>query len=149
MKINAKGFGLIEVLVSMLVLGVGILGMLALQLNAMKFNQTAAFRTQATFLAYDIADRMRANAPQAIAGAYSGGSSASGIASEDLADWKSALATQLPSGDGSVSRSGSLYTITVQWDETKVGGDKVQQDKVQQVIQQFVFTTRLCERDCQ
>lgn len=144
MKINAKGFGLIEVLVSMLVLGVGILGMLALQLNAMKFNQTAAFRTQATFLAYDIADRMRANAPQAIAGNYvvgTGDSSfSSGIAGEDLTDWKSSLATQLPSGNGSISRVGSLYTITVQWDERKVGGIEKQQ---------FVFTTRLCERDCQ
>ena len=51
---RAAGFSLIEVLVSMLVLGIGILGMAALQLNSMKFNQTAAVRTQATFLAYDM-----------------------------------------------------------------------------------------------
>lgn len=141
-----KGFGLVEVLVSMLVLGIGILGMLGLQLNAMKFNQTAAFRTQATFLAYDIADRMRANAPRAIAGSYNTAladtpPSGSTIAETDLRQWKNAIATQLPAGKGSVTRSSDgLYTIAVQWDETKVGGA---------ASQQFVFTTRLCERDCQ
>lgn len=146
MRNPAKGFGLIEVLVSMLVLGVGILGMLALQLNAMKFNQTASVRTQATFLAYDIADRMRANAPQVLAGSYnitldSVAPSGSTIADTDLREWKSALATQLPMGNGSVIRSSAgVYTITVQWDETKVGRADPQQ---------FLFTTRLCERDCQ
>src|SRR3546814_3969485 len=70
MERRMEGFGLIEVLVSMLILGVGILGMIGLQLNALQFNQTAAFRSHATFLAYDIADRMRANAPAALAGSY-------------------------------------------------------------------------------
>ncbi len=141
-----KGFGLIEVLVSMLVLGIGILGMLGLQLNAMKFNQAAAYRTQATFLAYDIGDRMRANAPQAIAGSYnigmaSAAPSGSTIADTDLREWKNALAAHLPAGNGSVSRSSAgLYTVTVQWDEAKVGGG---------AAQQFVVITRLCERDCQ
>ena len=146
MNKKTKGFGLIEVLVSMLVLGVGVLGMLALQLNAMKFNQTASVRTQATFLAYDIADRMRANAPQAIAGSYdisieSAAPSGSTIADADLHEWKTSLAAQLPMGNGSVNRNGAgIYTITIQWDETRIGlADP----------QQFVFTTRLCERDCQ
>jgi len=146
MNRTMKGFGLIEVLVSMLLLGIGILGMLGLQLNAMKFNQTAAYRTQATFLAYDIADRMRANAPQAIAGSYnigmtSAAPSGASIADTDLRDWKNALATHLPAGNGSVARSSAgLYTVIVQWDETKIGGVDARQ---------FAVITRLCERDCQ
>lgn len=149
MRSTARGFGLIEVLVSMLILGVGILGMLALQLNAMKFNHTASVRTQATFLAYDIADRMRANPVQAIAGSYeialndvvSEPALGSNRTTKDLYEWKKSLATQLPMGNGGVTRSGAgVYTITVQWDESRLNGSNVQQ---------FVFTTRLCERDCQ
>jgi len=128
----------------MLILGVGILGMIGLQLNALQYNQAASFRSHATFLAYDIADRMRANAPAALAGSYSIGltdsaPSGSGIASTDLREWKTAMATQLPVGNGSVSKNGDIYSITVQWDESKSGGE---------AAQQFVFTTRLCERDC-
>jgi type IV pilus assembly protein PilV len=139
-----QGFGLIEVLVSMLVLGVGILGMVGLQLNAMKYNQTAAFRSQATFLAYDIADRMRANAPAALSGAYSinlsdSAPAGSSIADTDLKEWKSALAGQLPAGNGSISQNGNIYSVTVQWDESKTDGEEAQQ---------FIFATRLCERDC-
>lgn len=144
MERREGGFGLIEVLVSLLILGVGILGMIGLQLNALQYNQTASFRSHATFLAYDIADRMRANAPAALAGSYSIGltdsaPSGSGIASTDLREWKTAMATQLPVGNGSVSKNGDIYSITVQWDESKSGGE---------AAQQFVFTTRLCERDC-
>lgn len=145
MERDVQGFGLIEVLVSMLVLGIGILGMIGLQLNALHYNQTAAFRSHATFMAYDIADRMRANAPAALAGSYSIGLSdaaptGSSIASTDLREWKLAMASQLPVGNGSVSKNGDIYSITVQWDESKSGGISAQQ---------FVFTTRLCERNCQ
>lgn len=134
-----RGFGLIEVLVSMLVLGIGILGMVGLQLNAMKYNHTAAVRTQATFLAYDIADRMRANRVNARAGNYdislaASAPSGSSTASVDLQQWKSALASQLPEGGGAVERSGNNMRITVQWDEGRSGGS---------ATQQFVFETRL------
>jgi type IV pilus assembly protein PilV len=144
MRRRSEGFGLIEVLVSMLVLGVGILGMVGLQLNALQYNQTAAFRSHATFLAYDIADRMRANAPAALAGNYSIGiadtaPTGNSITAIDLREWKAAMASQLPTGNGSVIKNGDIYSITVQWDESRIGGD---------ASQQFVFTTRLCERDC-
>ena len=56
-----RGFTLIEILVSLLVLSVGLLGLAALQGTALKNNNSAASRSQATFLAYDIIDRMRAN----------------------------------------------------------------------------------------
>lgn len=65
MWIQAKaneGFTLIEVLVSVLILGIGILGVLNLQTRALMDNQDAYLRTQAIFLAYDISDRIRANA---------------------------------------------------------------------------------------
>lgn len=135
---------LIEVMVAMLVLGVGILGMVGLQLNAMKSNQLAAVRSQATYLAYDIADRMRANVSGALAGSYdvaltATAPSGDSIPARDLQQWKAALASRLPAGAGSVSRSGGILRVVVQWDESRVGGA---------AAQQFDFETRLCERNC-
>lgn len=136
---RSSGFSLIEVLVSVLVLGVGVLGMAALQLNALKYNQTAAVRSQATFLAYDITDRMRANRSKARAGNYdislaADAPTGTGIVATDLQQWKAALAEQLPDGSGSVERSSTKFIVTVQWDESRVGG---------QASQQFVYETQL------
>lgn len=144
MRNRVAGFSLIEVMVAMLVLGIGILGMVGLQLNAMKLNQGAGVRSQATFLAYDIADRMRANTSAALAGSYdisltSQAPTGSTIAARDLRDWKTALASQLPSGTGAISRSNNVLRVIVQWDEGRVGGA---------ATQQFAFETRLCERNC-
>ncbi len=60
MKTNT-GFTLIEVLIAMLVLAVGLLGLAGLQATSLRNNQSAYNRSQATQLAYDLADRMRAN----------------------------------------------------------------------------------------
>ncbi len=55
------GFTLVEVLVAMFVLAVGLLGMALLQTTGLRLNTNSYTRSQATFLAYDIIDRMRAN----------------------------------------------------------------------------------------
>lgn len=66
----ARGFTLIEVLVALFVLSLGLLGLAMLQTLAMRFNTESYSRTQATFLAYDIVDRIRANRIGRLAGAY-------------------------------------------------------------------------------
>jgi type IV pilus assembly protein PilV len=58
---------LVEVLTSMLVLAVGVLGMLSVQSNAVKLMQNSYSQGQAAMLAHDLADRMRANAAAATA----------------------------------------------------------------------------------
>ena len=58
---DQRGATLIEVLVAMLVLSIGLLGLAGMQMTALKSNQSAYYRSQATVLAYDIIDRMRAN----------------------------------------------------------------------------------------
>ena len=60
-KTQSRGFSLVEVLVALLVLSIGLLGLAALQTTSLQYNTGSYFRTQATFLAYDIIDRMRAN----------------------------------------------------------------------------------------
>lgn len=56
-----RGFSLVEVMVALLVLSIGLLGLAALQITSLQYNTGSYLRTQATFLAYDIIDRMRAN----------------------------------------------------------------------------------------
>ena len=59
--VNARGFSMIEVLISLLVLALGLLGFALLQTMNLRYTQSANYRTQATNLAYDLLDQMRAN----------------------------------------------------------------------------------------
>jgi len=100
-----QGFTLIEVLVTVLVLALGLLGMAGLQSLGIRNTHSAYLLSQATAEAYNILDCIRANRTAAEAGAYniSLGSTPSGasLAAGDLANWKARLANVLPSGQGS------------------------------------------------
>jgi type IV pilus assembly protein PilV len=140
------GFTLIEVLIAVIVLSVGLLGLASLQVNALRNNQSAFMRTQATILAYDIADRMRANQGAVNAGNYdydpstspplptptaecitTAGCNEQQMASTDMAAWLANIQTFLPDGTGTVCRDstgssgcdggGSQYAIIIQWTE--------------------------------
>lgn len=128
-----KGFTLLEVLVAMLVLSIGLLGLAGLMASSLRNNHSAYYRSQATWLAYDVIDRMRTNRPNAadyIVG-IPGASAAGGLAGADVADWKAAIANTLPGGDGSVAlvAAGEARTVTVviQWNDARgTGGDAAQ-----------------------
>ena len=64
------GFTLIEIMVALLIFSIGLLGLAMLQATGLKFNTDSYARTQATILAYDLIDRMRANKVAADAGNY-------------------------------------------------------------------------------
>ncbi len=69
-KKTQHGFSMIEVLVSLLVIGVGLLGLSGLQIASVKGTNNAHSRNVATNLAMELSERMRAN-PNAIdAGFY-------------------------------------------------------------------------------
>jgi len=57
----SRGFSMIELLVAVLVMGIGVLGITALQLVSLQNNQGALLRGEAVQLAYDMMDRIRAN----------------------------------------------------------------------------------------
>ncbi|MGH8351985.1 MAG: type IV pilus modification protein PilV [Pseudomonas sp.] len=139
-----QGVSLVEVLISVLLFSIGLLGLAAMQLNSMKANQTASVRSHATFLAYEMADRMRAARGDAQAGFYNLGIAAALPCNpttetclpfqRDLAEWRNNLARQLPDGRGGVVQNGDLFTIIVQWNEERVGGS---------AAQQFSFVTQI------
>jgi type IV pilus assembly protein PilV len=121
MHSRVRGFTLVEALVALLALSIGLLGIAGMQLTGMRANMTAAWRSQATYLGYDILDRMRANLNRRAdyvigTGAAPAGSS---VAAQDLSAWKTNLSATLPSGDGTVTVNGNDVTITVQWQEER------------------------------
>tara|TARA_Y100001933_G_C18949461_1_gene543053 strand:- start:398 stop:838 length:441 start_codon:yes stop_codon:yes gene_type:complete len=59
-----RGVTLIEILITLLVLAVGLLGLAALQGVSLKTGQVSLYRTQATNLAYEVIDHARANRSQ-------------------------------------------------------------------------------------
>jgi len=127
-KTVSGGYSLIEVLVAMVVLSLAVLGFAALQITGLTSNKIAMGRSQASMLAYTIADAMRANRTKAISSAYdralgdaTPSSSSSEQADIDLNEWLTSLANQLPSGKGSISvnTSTNVATIVVQWNENK------------------------------
>ena len=130
------GFTLIEVLIAMVVLAIGLLGLAGLQATGLKNNQSAYYRSQATQLAYDIADRMRANvttannylttfmdpadaATQADCETVSTTCTPADMAENDLFEWNSALTGTLPSGAGTIAIAGNVVTVTVSWSENR------------------------------
>jgi type IV pilus assembly protein PilV len=143
---GVTGFSMMEVLVALLVLSVGLLGMAALQVVSLKANHGAYQRSQATFLAYDMIDRMRANRAKAMAGDYDltmGASSPTGttLAILDVKDWlDNNVAVFLPSGDGSIACTAAVCTVDVQWDTRRQGGTAVDSNET---TQQFSFTAEI------
>ncbi len=73
MKFSLKqnsGFSLIEILVSLVVLSIGLMGLAGLQIAGLKGTNDAHYRTQASLLMMDLADRMRANQVGVAEGKY-------------------------------------------------------------------------------
>jgi type IV pilus assembly protein PilV len=138
---HQRGMTLIEVLVSVLILAIGLLGAAAIQLNALKYTDSATLSSQATFIAYDMMDRIRANVDGNATGNGSTdvlplynltaiGSAPAGnqtnARDQDLADFRENV-EGLPSGTGSITaKSNRFVTITVGWDDTRAAAASAQ-----------------------
>jgi type IV pilus assembly protein PilV len=134
---HQRGFTMLEVLVAIVVLSFGLLGLAGLQANGLRNNTSAYMRTQANLLAYDMLDRMRANLQGVENGDYddllsttptdpaciSSGCSIAQMAAHDAYEWSQQLGDVLPEGQGRVAGTGigSVFTITVMWDDLRTG----------------------------
>ncbi len=138
----AQGFTLLEVLVTVVVLSVGLLGVAGFQVSGLKSNDSSYLRSQATLYAYEIMDRMRANREAAAAGDYDRALSAlsglttlggnASIAEIDRYDWYRNLNAALPGAQGAIDCDADLVcTVTVQWDDARAaGGTAIKQQVV-------------------
>ena len=61
---------MLEILVTLFLLTMWLLASAGVQSSSLQFNKAAQFRTQAVYLATDLAERMQANSAGAVAGSY-------------------------------------------------------------------------------
>ncbi len=133
-----QGVGLMEVLVSLLVITIGVLGMAGLQGRSLQYNQVAYLHSQAAVLATDMLDRIRVNRSLAqTSDSYqvsaedavftvcseenypenceSNSCSPVQLAAWDIQQWKFRLSCQLPGTEGVVNYQdtdeGRVYSV--------------------------------------
>lgn len=140
---SQRGAGLIEVMVTVLILSTSLLGLAALQNRSLQYNHSAYLRSQANILAYDLLDRIRIN--RANIGSYSLAVTASPptgslLASTDLREWRASIAAALPDGKGGISCAAisRICTVTIQWAEQDGIGVDGNAD-----ASSFQYTTRI------
>lgn len=132
-----RGMSLIEVMVSMLVLAVGLLGMAAMQSVALRGGQGSMESSQAIMQTTSIIEAIRANRPNAAGYNIAKTCAASGItgstlAANDLRAWLTSMQSTIGSAAGDASVCGRVTNclvgapggceVTVFWDDTRAGG---------------------------
>lgn len=131
-----RGFSMIEILITLVIIATALLGTAGLQIYAMKAGKSSDVRTQAVFLAADFAERLEANKIAAVAGNYVVAASSAAsttafdcsantcspvdLATWDISQWESAIATaglQSPSWEvvQTVAGNPSTYQIRISW----------------------------------
>jgi len=144
-----NGATLLEILVALAILSVGMLGVGALQTKAMRSGQDSYFLSQASFLADDMAERLRANnsaaspasgnyngintmtsyaalsaADKAISCAGGATCTVANMARYDIAQWLRAVNDGnrgLALGAAKITWSGNTATITLRWQPGQSG----------------------------
>jgi len=150
-----RGIALMEAMIAVLLLSIGALGYAALQIRGLSASSSSMWRSKASNLTYEMADRMRANRAGAVAGAYNALGVAQVVtdcgavadcspvrmAQLDHAQWNATLANELPGGSGVVCRdatpddgtaastacdgTGNMLVVKVFWTERGVASRQV------------------------
>jgi len=147
----ARGFSMIEVMVAILVMGIGLLGFALLQTMSVRFTQSANQRTQATLLATDLLDQVRANrlAVAQYTGDYTASSTGCATApgaSITPGGYKTVLQCRLNRALGAGARAGVAYadgvvTVTISWNDER-WDDTNRDGTVAEAESGTTFTTR-------
>lgn len=131
-----RGDTMIEVLVTVIIIAIGVLGTAALQITTLKNLSSSHSASAAAIFAEDFSERMRANPTAAIADAYVHNAaptvipdcaanvcSMADLATYDMGTWWSQVTTVLPVGSGEVTKIAgtSTFVLTVRWDEDRSG----------------------------
>jgi type IV pilus assembly protein PilV len=137
-----NGATLLEMMISLFVMGVGMMGVLGMQTQSMRFNHQAYSYSQAVFLAQDVLESIRANHVAAASyqlgldqniivtvdcGLPKSNCSESQLKNWDLANWRDKIAKRLPGGKGAIDVVDSSYTITIEFDLVRSENDELGQ----------------------
>lgn len=141
------GFSIIEVLVALLVLGIGIMGYAALQLKSVSLTEETYSRSQAMSIAQDLIERARVNFSDAAKARYLAADNWAGdipeaapvscvqtqslpssehfcstaeMADQDIVDTRKQAAQVLSDGKVLFDQCESIYCVTVAWGDTSV-----------------------------
>lgn len=144
---NQRGVGMLEILITVLILSIGFLAVAKMQVQGMRFSQSAYIEAQAYFMITDMMDRMRSNADGVRAGFYDNKATSDAannpqcgvnycneeqLAEQDLYEWSALLhplrgtsdfVPALPGSDttspsaGIVLQANGLYRLTAIWVE--------------------------------
>ncbi|MFK7995333.1 MAG: type IV pilus modification protein PilV [Granulosicoccus sp.] len=160
-KSTQNGIGLIEILIAVLLISVGFLAAARMQVEGMRFSQSAYYQSQAYFLASDMIDRMRSNVRGVADGFYFDQETAAdaenpqcgvnacqaqAIARQDIYDWSAALhpmttgsgfvaalpGTSTKPAKGSIENVGNgVIAVIMSWNEVIGGSDSEQTFRIQ------------------
>ena len=128
---SQRGVGLIEVLVTMLVLSTALMALATLQVRSLQFNQSSYLMSQMNIFAYDILDKIRTDTQLATptsdthlpissfnVGVNDGVPTGNISVKNDIQNWRNNIAN-LPGGKGAISCDDltNVCKITITWQE--------------------------------
>lgn len=117
-----KGFTLIEVLVSLLVLLIGLLGVVGMQYLALQQVNNSNLRSQVDLHIQELVEQVRSN-DNALPGTE--------------ADWEAEMRRNVPGADLDVQIVAGVLTVTATWEERQYGNDAAEQS--------YTMTARLTQ----
>ncbi len=122
-----RGFSLLEVLVSAVVLAMGLLGLAGLSIRSLAANDSAGYRQEASNKAMQMADMLRANRLGVISHLYDFDSTtgtptsvSDPRAATDIGAWRAGV-EKMPSGQGRIAFNDASNTVTVfvRWNDSR------------------------------
>ena len=133
-KANQIGVSLVETMVALFILAVGTLGVLAMQVNALRVNQNAYLFSQAGFLANEMYEIMKAaprdsldqfvvdTDPGVVSCDFSSRCSEAEMRQFDIHTWYNNISDLLPDGTARVENpQGTRFNIVVSFTQQSLG----------------------------
>ncbi len=127
-----RGVSLLEAMISLLIISIGLLGIATLQITSMKQNASALNHSQAVWLGYNMADRIRSNNSEFVnyAGIDTSASysrdcmtapcNTTQMITADAEEWATQI-QNLPGGLGLITGDATQLNVTVMWDDDGTG----------------------------
>lgn len=117
MRVNESGFSLIEVLITMVVMAVGLLGLAVLQLKSVQFSQASMQQSIAASQASDLAERLWSNLCVLEQG---------GVPERIIREWSAAHTSSMPKWASTVTRvNAHRYQVQIKWANPKASAESM------------------------